>query len=90
MTIASEAIFLDQNQPFVYVVKADSSVARAAVKLGSRSRDFVEVLGGIEAGQIVVRAGQQKIFDGAKVVPVADLDSAATRQAAANEGGASQ
>jgi len=89
MTIASEAIFLDQNQPFVYLVKPDSSVARSAVKLGSRSRDFVEVLGGIEAGQLVVRAGQQKIFDGAKVVPVSSLDSAATQQAA-NEGGAGQ
>ncbi len=90
MTIASEAIFLDQNQPFVYLVKPDSTIARSAVKLGSRSRDFVEVLGGIESGQLVVRAGQQKIFDGAKVIPVSSLDSVAAAQGNQSEGGASK
>lgn len=80
LTIASEAVFLDQNQPYVYTVKPDCTVARAAVRLGSRTREYVEVLGGIDASQTVVRAGQQKIFDGAKVIPVSSLDSVAAAQ----------
>ena len=39
----SEAVFVTGGQPFVYVVKADSTVARAAVQLGTRTTDVVEV-----------------------------------------------
>lgn len=80
LTIASEAVFLEQNQPFVYVVKSDSSVSKVALRLGSRSRESVEVVSGIDASHLVVKAGQQKIFDGAKVVPVSSLDSVAVAQ----------
>lgn len=91
LTIASEAIFLDQNQPYVYTVKPDSTVARVALRLGSRSRQYVEIVSGLEAGQTVVRAGQQKIFDGAKVMPVSSLDStAAQQQAAPSDSGSAQ
>ena len=85
MTIASEAVFLEQNQPYVYVVKADSTVSKVALQLGSRSRESVEVVGGIDASHMVVKAGQQKIYDGAKVVPVSSLDSVAAAQQQAQE-----
>jgi membrane fusion protein (multidrug efflux system) len=84
LTISSEAIFLDQNQSFVYLVKADSSVARAAIQLGTRTRDVVEVTSGLHEGDRVVRAGHQKIYDGAKVIPVMSQDSAAVAKAGAH------
>lgn len=93
LTIASEAVFLEQNQPYVYVVKPDSSVAKVALRLGSRTRESVEVVGGIDASHLVVKAGQQKIFDGAKVVPVSSIDSvnaAQKAQQAAADTGATQ
>ncbi len=80
LTIASEAVFLEQNQPYVYVVNADSSVAKTPLQLGSRSRESVEVVSGIDETHMVVKAGQQKIFDGAKVVPVSSIDSAVAAQ----------
>ncbi len=70
LTIPSEAVFVNGNQSFVFVVKPDSSVARVAVTLGLRLPDVVEVTGGLEPGSRVVRAGHQKLFDGAKVVPM--------------------
>lgn len=85
LTIASEAIFLEQNQPYVYVVKDDSTVVKTSLKLGSRGREMVEVVSGIDASQAVVKAGQQKIFDGAKVMPVSNIDSAETAQRQAQE-----
>ncbi|MCC6477331.1 efflux RND transporter periplasmic adaptor subunit [bacterium] len=75
LTIASEAVFLEQNQPYVFVVKADSTIARTPVRLGSRTRGSVEIISGVDPSQLVVRAGQQKIFDGAKVIPVSSADS---------------
>jgi multidrug efflux pump subunit AcrA (membrane-fusion protein) len=71
LTIPNEAVFGSGNQSFVFVVKADSTVNRIAVTLGTRSADIVEVLGGLKPGMVVVRAGHQKLFDGGKVFPIA-------------------
>jgi membrane fusion protein (multidrug efflux system) len=77
LTISSEAVVIDQNQPVVYVVKPDCTVTRTVVQLGARTNDLVEVVAGLEDGQRVVRAGHQKIFDGAKVIPISSADTLA-------------
>jgi membrane fusion protein, multidrug efflux system len=70
VTIPNEAVFAAGDQSFVFVVNADSTVARTPVTLGTRTADVVEVLGGLAAGMKVISAGHQKLFDGAKVMPV--------------------
>ncbi len=71
LTIPSEAIFAEGDQSFAYIVKTDSTVTRSALTLGTRLPDAVEVVKGLELGMTVVRAGHQKLFEGAKVIPVA-------------------
>jgi membrane fusion protein, multidrug efflux system len=80
LTVPSEAVFEEGSQTFVYVVKTDSTVTRTALTLGTRLRDGVEVLHGLESGMRVVRAGHQKLYEGAKVLPIAS--QAAPGQAA--------
>jgi membrane fusion protein (multidrug efflux system) len=70
LTIPDEAIFAEGNQDFVYVVNPDSSVTRTVVTLGSRQAGAVEITQGLFAGQSIVRAGHQKLYEGAKVMPV--------------------
>jgi membrane fusion protein, multidrug efflux system len=70
ITIPNEAVFATGNQSFVYIIKPDSTAAKAVVTLGTRMTDVVEVLNGVEAGSQVVRAGHQKLYDGAKVMPI--------------------
>jgi membrane fusion protein (multidrug efflux system) len=70
LTIPSEAVFAEGDQSLVYRVEPDSSVARTPVTLGTRLAGVVEVLSGLEAGQRVVRAGHQKLYPGARVMPV--------------------
>ncbi len=70
LTIPSEAVFAEGNQTFVYVVKPDSTVDRTAVTLGTRLSDAVEVVDGLQPGARVVRAGHQKLFPRAKVIPI--------------------
>ncbi|MDZ7363458.1 MAG: efflux RND transporter periplasmic adaptor subunit [candidate division KSB1 bacterium] len=71
LVIPSEAVFVEGNQALVFVIQADSTVVRTPVELGTRLRDKVEVLNGVAAGTMVVRAGHQKLFPGAKVMPIA-------------------
>lgn len=72
LIIPDEAIFAEGNQNLVYVIKPDSSVTRTPVTLGARQAGTVEVLDGLKSGMKIVRAGHQKLFEGAKVFPVAN------------------
>ena len=89
LVIPDEAVFAEGNQSFVFVVKPDSTVARAAIELGSRDSSRVEVLQGLEPGTTIVRTGHQKLFDGAHVMPIPEQAMAAGGGAApAGAGGA--
>lgn len=69
LTVPDEAVFAQGNQEFVYVVSDDGTANIRAVTLGSRQPGTVEIVSGLAAGDKVVRAGHQKLFDGAKVMP---------------------
>jgi membrane fusion protein (multidrug efflux system) len=77
ITIPSEAVFANGDQSFVFVVKPDSTASRVPVTLGIHLTNAVEVLHGLQAGMTVVRAGHQKLFEGAKVMPVISQPPAA-------------
>ncbi len=70
ITVPDEAIFAEGDRNYLYVVKPDSTVTRRAVRLGSRQPGRVEVTDGLQPGEKVVRAGHQKLFEGAKISPV--------------------
>ncbi len=70
LAVPNEAVLVEGDQAFVYVVGRDSTVARAPLQLGSRQADIVEVIEGIEPGARVVRGGHQKLYPGAKVMPI--------------------
>ncbi len=70
VTIPDEAVFAEGNQTLVFAIKSDSTVTRTPITLGTRMTGSVEVLTGLAAGDRVVRAGHQKLYEGAKVMPV--------------------
>jgi membrane fusion protein (multidrug efflux system) len=90
LTVPDEAIFAEGDQSYVYVVKPDSNtVTRQAVVLGTRDSMRAEITQGLKAGDKVVSAGYQKLFDGAKVMPMprGGAGAAAAAPAAAAGGG---
>ena len=70
VTVPSEAIFSEGNDNLVYAVGPDSSVVRTVVKTGIRLPAAVQILEGLTPGMTVVTAGHQKLYPGAKVMPV--------------------
>lgn len=70
LTIPTEAVFANGNQSFVYIVNTDSTVAPAPVTLGLQLSDIVEISTGLQQGMKIITAGHQKLFPGAKVIPV--------------------
>jgi len=70
LTIPTEAVFANGDQSFVYIVNPDSTVAPAPVTLGLQMSDVVEISAGLQQGMKIITAGHQKLFPGAKVLPV--------------------
>lgn len=87
LTVPSEAVFVQGDAVLLYEVLADSTVVARPVTTGLRQRDSVEILTGLSAGALVVKAGHQKLYPGARVVPVMD-PPAATAAHARTEAGA--
>jgi len=70
LTVPNEAVFAQGNQSFVYIVKNDSTVAATPVSLGLQTAEVTEVTNGLKDGMLVIKAGHQKLFNGAKVMPI--------------------
>jgi len=70
LTVPNESIFAQGNQTLVYVVNPDSTVSPTPVTLGTRLAHEAEVVHGLEPGAMVVKAGHQKLYPGARVMPV--------------------
>jgi membrane fusion protein (multidrug efflux system) len=88
LTVPSEAVFAEGAEFLVYVVQEDGSVARTPIQLGIRLTGSVEVTQGLAEGQLVVRAGHQKLYPGAKVMAVNSQASSAGAGGATAEGAA--
>lgn len=76
LVVPNEAIFVNGADSYVFVVKEDQSVVRQILTLGTRLADVVEVVGGLAPQSVVVKAGHQKLYDGAKVMPVNSQEGA--------------
>jgi membrane fusion protein (multidrug efflux system) len=75
--VPEQAIWPIGQDKTVFVV-TDGKAERRVVRLGERQPGSVEVLSGLEAGDVIVTAGQMKLYDGAAVNSV-NSDAAASR-----------
>jgi membrane fusion protein, multidrug efflux system len=66
--IPEDALLPLQGAFFVWISK-DSKATRRQVGIGVRTPGFVEVKSGVEAGEQVVVAGQERLFEGAGLAP---------------------
>ena len=65
--VPSEAVQIGQAGPFVFVVKADSTVELRSIKPGQRQGDEAVITEGLKPGETVVVTGQIALAPGAKV-----------------------
>jgi multidrug efflux system membrane fusion protein len=72
----SAAIQRGSQGTFVYVVKADHTVALRPIAVGVTQGDVVEIVNGLAPGELVVVDGTDKLREGAKVQPSIKSDNA--------------
>ena len=71
LLIPEEAVVPQQDKTFVFRVE-DKTARLTEVKLGARERGMVQALDGVQAQDVVVRAGHQKIRDGMPVTAIGE------------------
>ena len=69
VVVPEDAIQPLRTANVVWVV-ADGMASRRVVQLGSRSQGFVEVLNGVEAGELVVVGGLERMAEGMPLAPM--------------------
>jgi membrane fusion protein (multidrug efflux system) len=74
--IPEQAIWPLGQSKIVYVVE-DGKAFQRAVRIGERQPGAVEITDGLSAGEIIVTAGQMKLFDGASVQAATTSSTAA-------------
>lgn len=65
--IPTAAVQRSSQNTFVYVVKPDSTVTVRQVKVGTSDDNNTEIVSGVQAGEVVVLTGVDKLQEGSKV-----------------------
>jgi len=66
--VPAVAVTNSQSGPYLYVVKADTTVEARPVEVGRTWREFAVIAKGVEPGETVVTDGQLRLSPGAKAV----------------------
>jgi membrane fusion protein (multidrug efflux system) len=69
VVVPEDAILPLQGVEYVWVI-AENQATRRQVELGVRVPGFVEILGGLEVGELVVVGGLERLTEGAPVSPI--------------------
>ncbi|MGZ5022521.1 MAG: efflux RND transporter periplasmic adaptor subunit, partial [Chthoniobacterales bacterium] len=67
MLVPSSAVQTGQNGPYVFVVKADSTLDLRQVKSGQNQGDRTVIADGVKEGETVVVGGQLQLSPGMRV-----------------------
>jgi len=67
LVVPARAVSIGQQGPYVYVLKADSTVASRPVEVERTMGEVSVIASGLSAGEAVVTDGQLKLAQGAKV-----------------------
>lgn len=78
IVIPEQAIWPVGRDKIVYVV-VDGTAHQRVVTTGNREPGAVEVVSGLEAGEIIVTAGQMKLYEGASVRSANETSSVASQ-----------
>ena len=70
LSIPDTSIILEGNKAYVYKVSEDNIASRLEIKIGLRDDGNVEVISGLNSGDIIVAEGLKKVRPNSKIKPI--------------------
>ena len=69
LVVPESSLVMREDQKTVFVAAADNTVQQRILTVGFVEDGWVEVLDGIQEGETIVVAGQNKLRDGVQITP---------------------
>jgi len=68
--IPDTSLMLEGNKAYVYKVSNDNTANKKEIKIGIRENGYVEVISGLDKGDIIVAEGLKKVRPRGKIKPI--------------------
>ena len=68
--VPDTSLILEGNKAYVYKISNDNTANKVEVKIGIRDSGYVEIISGLNEGDIVVAEGLKKVRPGGKIKPI--------------------
>ena len=70
LSIPDTSIILEGNKSYVYKISEDNIAERLEIEIGSRNDGDVEVISGLNSGDVIVAEGLKKVRPNGKIKPI--------------------
>ena len=72
LSIPDTSVILEGNKVYIYQVNKENITQKKEIKIGTRDDGYLEVISGLEEGQIIVAEGLKKVRPNGKIKPIKD------------------
>ena len=72
LSIPDTSVILEGNKVYIYKVDEKNVTKKAEIKIGKRSKGYLEVKSGLKEGEIIVAEGLKKVRPNGKIKPIKD------------------
>jgi len=70
LSIPDTSVMMEGEKAYVYKVSKDNIVNKIEIKIGTRQESNIEVLSGLNIGDIIVAEGLKKVYPRSKIKPI--------------------
>ena len=70
LSIPDTSVILEGNKVYIYKVNKDNQTIKKEITIGTRYEGYLEVISGLEEGEIIVAEGLKKVRPNGKIKPI--------------------
>ncbi len=70
LSVPDTSVMVEGDRFYVYLINGDNIANKTEVKTGLRSKKYIEIISGLNEGDIVVAEGLKKVRPGGKIKPI--------------------
>jgi membrane fusion protein (multidrug efflux system) len=70
LAVPDTSVIMEGEKAFVYKVSSENIANKTEVKIGNRNEGNIEILTGLNEGDVIVAEGLKKVFPRAKINPI--------------------
>ena len=70
LAVPDKSVIMEGEKAFVYKVSPENIANKTEVQIGNRNEGKIEILSGLNEGDVIVAEGLKKVFPRAKINPI--------------------